>query len=94
MDQLFQKYADPFFIINGYIQTCRFCFFVESFIDIRKKDLEENLKWEFYLHKVFDKSYNEWNEENKIIETNKNMSSEQLETTLQNSLSILNNFNP
>lgn len=94
MDQLFQRYADPFSFINGYIQTHRFLFFVESFISMRHEDLEEKYKWEFYLHKVFDKSFDEWNQDAETMSKNQNMSKEQLETTLNKSLSILNNFNP
>lgn len=94
MDQLFVRYADPFSFINGYIQTNRFCYFIDQFIDIRYQDMEQKYKWELYLHKVFDKSFAEWNEENETINNNKNMSNGQIETTVNNAMSILQKFNP
>lgn len=94
MDQLFKRYADPFSLINGYIRTHRFDWFLNQFILTINEESNDQVKWDYYLHRVFDKSFEEWDAENETMNKNKNITKEQLETTLNNSLSILNKFNP
>lgn len=84
MDRLFKRYADPFLFIDSLIISERFTEFVLELLEIEN----EEMMWEFYLHKVYDKSYDEFKESIKPVPK------EQLETTVQNSRSILNNFNP
>ena len=90
MDLLFRRYADPFLFLNGYIQTGRFSEFIFEFADA----VQETDEWEIYLHKVWDKSYSEFKESIDTAQKNRNMSDHDFETTLQNSMNILNNFNP
>lgn len=88
MDLLFSKYASPFLLLENYILIGRFTDFVLEFIDLRN---EETL-WEFYLHKVVDKG---WEEFKRSVNNRQNViSEEQLETTVQDSKSLLNNFIP
>lgn len=84
MDRLFKRYADPFLFIDSLIISERFTEFVLELLEIEN----EEMMWEFYLHKVYDKSFDEFKESIKPVPK------EQLETTVQNSRSILNNFNP
>lgn len=84
MDRLFKRYADPFLFIDSLIISERFTEFVLELLDIEN----EEMMWQFYLHKVYDKSFDEFKESMKPVPK------EQLETTVQNSKSILNNFNP
>lgn len=84
MDRLFKRYADPFLFIDSLIISERFTEFVLELLEIEN----EEMMWEFYLHKVYDKSFDEFKESMKPVPK------EQLETTVQNSRSILNNFNP
>jgi hypothetical protein len=90
MDLLFKRYASPFLLLNGYIQTGRFCEFIFEFAGA----VQESDEWEVYLHKVWDKSYSEFKESIETAQKNQNMSELDFETTLQNSMNILNNFNP
>ena len=94
MDLLFKRYASPFSFIDGMIQTGRFYEFVIDFIKITNQEMEEKYDWDFFLHKVFDKSYQEFKEEIKINKENQEMSEDDIETTVQYSMNILNNFNP
>lgn len=84
MDCLFERYGNPFLLIDTLIISGRFTDFVLEFLEIQN----EKMMWEFYLHKVYDKSFDEFKESIKPVPK------EQLETTVQNSRSILNNFNP
>lgn len=76
------------------MQAGRFSEFVSEFIDTVNTETEENAKWDIFLHKVWDKSYNEFNEAIKVEQDNKNMSASEIETTIQMSEDILANFNP
>ena len=90
MDLLFKRYADPFSLLDGYIQTSRMCEFVHRFVE---QQAEDN-RWEFYLHKVWDKSFTEFCESMRASQEPQAMSDEDLEATIQMSMNILGNFNP
>ena len=94
MDQLSQRYADPCFLLNGMIQTGRLDEFVDDFIVTVQKEKEEQVNWEFYLHKVFEGSFSNFVDELETNKKNQNMSERTIETTVQHSMDILNNFNP
>lgn len=87
MDCLFSKYGSPFLFIDGIIQTNRFSEFVDEFLSLEN----EKKKWEFYLHKVFDKSFDEFEES---LPKQQDVSDEQLETAIKDSRSILSGFIP
>lgn len=93
MDLLFKKYASPFLLLDGYIQTGRFSEFVVKFMDI----VEEDQMWEVYLHKVFDKTWEQFrsdvHSEIERIQTQK-PSNEQIEATIEDSQNILKGFKP
>lgn len=90
MDLLFKRYADPFSLITGYIRTCRFQEFIRTFIEQKTEDD----KWEFYLHRVWGKSYEQYCEELKNSHANKKMSEDDMEATVKESMNILGNFIP
>jgi hypothetical protein len=94
MDLLSQRYASPCFLLNGMIQTGRLDEFVDDFIVTVRKEKEEQVNWEFYLHKVFDGSFSDFVDEIENNKKNQNMSERTIETTIQHSMDILNNFNP
>lgn len=87
MDLLFSKYASPFLFLDTMLDAGRF---FESVIEIIQADNEKTL-WEFYLHKVHDKSFDDFK---KSLEADKPVPKEQVETTVINSKSILDNFIP
>lgn len=93
-DSLFKRYASPFLFIDGYISTKQFESFVFRFIETVNEEKEEESRWEFYLHKVFDKSYNDFKEDMRISRETMNMSADEQEATVLNSLNILGGFNP
>ena len=90
MDLLFKRYASPFSLIDGYIQTSRFCEFIQAFIDQKVEDD----RWEYFIHKVWDKSYSEFCEALQTSQDMQEMSDEDIETTIKKSMNILGNFNP
>ena len=95
MDLLYQRYADPFSFVDGMIQTGRLAEFVDEFITTTLKEKEKKNNWEYFLHKVWDGiSFNDFERNMKIDAENQRMSKEQIETTVKESMDILNNFNP
>ena len=93
MDMLLSKYACPFDFMDGMIQTGRFSEFVKKIIEIDNSKREEEQMWQVYLHKVFDKSYNEFRDSLKS-ENNAKMSESDITTTVNDSKNILINFIP
>lgn len=92
MDLLFKRYAGPFLLLDEMIETGRLAEFVCEFVNIVNAETEEKSLWEFFLHKVFDKSYYEFVEETKhMSETTKLVD---FETAIKESYSILENFVP
>lgn len=90
MDLLFSKYASPFLLLDGMIQNGEFSKFIDEFMNIHF----ESQKYEFYLHKVYDKSFKEFCDDLENDMKNMNVSQEQIETTIQESENILSGFIP
>ena len=91
MGLLFKKYADPFSLMNGYIQTSRMCEFIQAFI----KQKTEDDRWEYFLHKIWDnRSFDEFCQNLQTSQDLQEMSDEDIETTIKKSMNILGNFNP
>lgn len=89
MDLLFKRYASPFLLLDSYIEQCRLFDFVIEFFNIRN----EEMTWEVWLHKVYDKSFDEFKNSIDTMEYNE-FSKEQIETTVKDSHNILIEFNP
>ena len=87
MDLLFKRYASPFVLLDSLIITNSLNSFIDDFIDFVKEDDE----WEFFLHKVYDKS---WSEFRSNIKQSDNQEPIDLGATLVKSKNILNNFTP
>ena len=87
MDLLFVRYASPFVLLDGLILTNSLKNFVNDFFDFINEDRE----WEFFLHKVYDKSWSEFSDEMKQSENQKQVD---LGATIVKSKNMLNNFTP
>ena len=87
MDLLFKRYASPFLLLDSLILTNSLNNFISNFIDFVKEDNE----WEFFLHKIYDKS---WSEFSNDIEQSENQKPIDLGATLVKSKNMLNNFTP
>ncbi len=90
MDLLFKRYADPFSLVTPYIQTGRFCEFINGFLE---QKLEDD-RWDFYLHKVWKGTFMEFCESLKVTQDLQQMSDVDIEATIKKSMDILGNFNP
>lgn len=89
---LFRRYASPFLLLDEMIRTGELFEFVMYMVG----QINEEQEWDFFLHKVFDKSFEEFKSEVKAcVETQTvKMSESEIETTLKESRDILTNFIP
>lgn len=90
MDLLFKRYASPFLLLDEIILTDKLTEFVSHIVDETNNEQE----WEFFLHKVFDKSFREFKKSLRTTERPREMSKSDIETTIKDSLDITQNFIP
>lgn len=57
---LFKRYACPFDLMDEMIASCRFLDWICEFIQIQNEEETEKVQWEFFLHKVFDMTYQDY----------------------------------
>ena len=87
MDLLFSRSASPFVLLDNLIITNSLNNFVNDFFDFVTEDSE----WEFFLHKVYDKS---WSEFSDSIKQSDNQEPIDLGATLTKSKNMLETFTP
>jgi hypothetical protein len=90
MDRLSTRYADPFILLDGYIATSQFTDFIEFF---SKQQIEDD-RWEFFLHRVWDKTFDDFQREMQTAQDLQGMSDEQSKAIVEESMKILGKFTP
>lgn len=63
MDLLYRRYADPFSFADHMIAGGRFGSFVEFLLKKEAEEKNNAMMWDFFLHKVYDKSFAEFRKE-------------------------------
>ena len=92
---LFRRYASPLPLLDQMIRTRRLNEFVSEFVNIHNEELNDQTQWEFFLHKVFDKSWAQFQEAIKNSpESEKTLSDEELKSTVIESAEIIKGFCP
>jgi hypothetical protein len=82
-------------LLDGMIRTRRLTEFIQETMKIRNEELIDKTRWEFWLHKVFDMSFDDYLSRlggNK--ETEEVLPAEALEATVKDSIGILKGFCP
>ena len=91
MDLLFKRYASPFILLDNLILIGSSSSFIDDLINFINEETEEQTRWEFFLHKVFDKSWKEFCDEVSQPIDDKEID---LGATVKKSKDMLNNFTP
>ena len=91
MDLLFKRYASPFLLLDNLIQTSSLSEFIDDMFKFINKETHERTQWEFFLHRVYDESWTDFNDRIKSEENSKTVD---LGATLKNSREMLINFTP
>lgn len=94
MDMLFKRYSNPFPLLDCMILSGGFSTFVSSFMAAVREEENEKTAWEYYLHKVYSGSFNDFMDSMKSESDHKAMEKGAIEATVKNSMNILNNFKP
>lgn len=84
---MFKRYANPFILLDEMIASGRLLEFVGKLLEIKN---DEEI-WEFFLHKVFDKSFDEFQKGVKKPQPEQNID---FGTTIQKSYDMLQGFVP
>lgn len=87
MDLLFHRYANPFLLLDQVVTMGSLSDFVSTVWNIR----EEEMQWQYFLAKVFDKSFSEFK---KSLEPHQKMTHEEIETTIRDSMNMMDSFIP
>ena len=88
MDSLAKRYASPFIVLDEMIRQGRLLEFV---LELWKIEDEEKV-WDVWIHRVYDKGYEEFKETLKA--RTRGVSESELEATVTNSKQLLDGFNP
>ena len=91
MDLLFTRYASPFLLLDQLILTNSLSGYIDELFAIISEEKQEQTMWEFFLHKVYDKTWKEFCEETKISNDTKDVD---LGETVLKSKTMLSNFTP
>ena len=90
MDLLFKRYASPFLLVDQMISVGQFADFVVQLVE---QDSDYAL-WDFFLHKIDGKSFNDWKASLGMTTTEPEVTDEQIGETINSSFEILNSFEP
>ena len=91
MDLLFTRYASPFLLVDELILTNSLSGYIDELFTIISEEKQEQTMWEFFLHKVYDKTWKEFCKETKIPNDTKDID---LGETVLKSKKMLSNFTP
>lgn len=92
---LHKRYASPFFLLDNLIINEQFNEYVQFFLNKEAEEKNDAMLWEFFLHKVYDKSFKEWKEEIKSESQSKDATNEaKKEEIIAKSNAILQGFVP
>ena len=82
-------------ILDKMIQAKRLTEFIREFVKIRNQELEDQTRWEFWLHRVFDMTFKEFlSKTEQAAETEEVLPDEVLQATVLESMGIINGFCP
>ena len=90
MDLLFKRYANPYIFLDSMLESgC----FNEAITQIWNFD-QEDINWEYFLHKVWDKAFDEFKNEISSNNELEPIKEEVIEATVLKSKNILDGFTP
>ena len=82
-------------VLDKMIQARRLTEFIQEFVKIRNRELEDQTRWEFWLHRVFDMTFKEFiSKTEQATETEEVLPDDVLQATVLESMGIINGFCP
>lgn len=87
MDLVFHRYASPFLLLDHVVENDD----LSEFVNMLWNTTQEEQQWQYFLAKVFDKSFDDFKES---IKQQKPVSKRELETAVKESWDMMNTFIP
>lgn len=84
---LFRRYASPFVLLDTVLLGGSLSEFISAVCEYENEEKE----WQFFLHKIFDKSFDDFKSD---LKPPQKLSRKDFETTVNHSKSILSGFDP
>lgn len=82
-------------LLDKMILSKRLAEFVRETIKVRNDELIDNARWEFWLHRVFDMSFEDYLAKvDSKVETMEQLPDVALEATVRDSMEMINSFCP
>lgn len=95
MDLLSQRYASPFLILDEFIRLQQLHDFTLEIFSIIAEEKTHEARWQYYLHKIFDISFEEYVRRCEQPQNQeKEMSHEEIGNVINESKKMLEGFNP
>ena len=88
---LFKRYASPFALLDNFIAISSLSAFIDDFFKFIGEEKQEETNWQFFLHKVFDKSWKQFCDEIASVDKAEKVD---VDATIKKSYDMLNNFTP
>lgn len=87
MDLLFHRYASPFLLLDQIIPSGDLSEFISTVWEMR----DEEMQWQYFLSKVFDKSFEDFKES---LKPQRGIPQEEIETAIKDSMVMMDSFIP
>lgn len=97
MDLLSQRYANPYMVMDDFIRLGQFHEFTVDILTTIAEEKIHNARWEYYIHKVWNMSFDEYIAECKSKqdkEKNNDMSVQDISNIVSDSMNMLKGFKP
>lgn len=95
MDLLAQRYASPFLMLDEFIRLHQLHEFTMEIMETIADEKAHDARWQYYLHKVFDMSFEEYVRRCKQPEQQEGkMSYEEIGNVINDSKKMLEGFMP
>lgn len=92
---LYQRYGNPEALLQHYVEIKQLTRFISEVIELIADEITEKTQWEFYLHKVFDQTFDEFLRDvkrNNSDDQTETADMDEIETTVKRSLQLLDLF--
>lgn len=94
MDLLAQRYASPFLILDEFVRLHQLHEFTIEIIKTIADEKVQEVRWQFFLHKVYDKSWEDFLKSCEQPQQEAHMTQQQIEITINDSMNMLEGFIP
>lgn len=90
---LYQRYSNPIDLMQQMLQVGQFDEFISGVVKIRNETQVDEMRWQFWLHKVFDMEWEDYLFHCESAETPEAAMND-IETTVKANYEMMENFHP